>query len=64
MSSLARNRSGGPRPDITAPPLDLSGLGSRRATRAALPTSSAQSKVAMLCICPSSRWTNTSLERQ
>src|SRR5215211_2532322 len=31
---LARHRSGGPRPDITAPPLDLSGLGKARATRA------------------------------
>src|SRR5215211_5754017 len=29
-----RHRSGGPRPDITAPPLDLSGLGRQRATRA------------------------------
>ncbi len=29
-----RHRSGGPRPDITAPPLDLSGLGKARATRA------------------------------
>src|SRR5215203_3740578 len=29
-----RHRSGGPRPDITAPPLDLSGLGSTRAARA------------------------------
>ncbi len=31
---LARHRSGGPRPDITALPLDLSGLGKSRATRA------------------------------
>src|SRR5215204_4763832 len=29
-----RHRSGGPRPDITAEPLDLSGLGRSRATRA------------------------------
>jgi hypothetical protein len=29
-----RHRSGGPRPDITAAPLDLSGLGRQRATRA------------------------------
>jgi phage terminase large subunit-like protein len=29
-----RHRSGGPRPDVTAPPLDLSGLGSTRAARA------------------------------
>jgi hypothetical protein len=29
-----RHRSGGPRPDITAEPLDLSGLGSTRAARA------------------------------
>jgi phage terminase large subunit-like protein len=34
MSSSHRHRSGGPRPDITAPPLDLSGLGSTRAARA------------------------------
>ncbi len=27
---IARHRSGGPRPDISAPPLDLSGLGSTR----------------------------------
>jgi phage terminase large subunit-like protein len=31
---LARHRSGGPRPDITALPLDLSGLGTTRAARA------------------------------
>jgi phage terminase large subunit-like protein len=30
-----RHRSGGPRPDITAPPLDLFRLGSTRAARAA-----------------------------
>jgi hypothetical protein len=29
-----RHSSGGPRPDITAPPLDLSGLGTTRAARA------------------------------
>jgi phage terminase large subunit-like protein len=34
MSSQHRHRSGGPRPDITVPPLDLSGLGSTRAARA------------------------------
>jgi phage terminase large subunit-like protein len=34
MSSQHRHRSGGPRPDITAPPLDLSGLGKTRVTRA------------------------------
>ena len=33
MSSLAGHRSGGPRPDITAPPLDLSGLGLDAARR-------------------------------
>jgi len=29
-----RHRSGGPRPDVVVPPLDLSGLGRQRATRA------------------------------
>jgi hypothetical protein len=33
MPSSHRHRSGGPRLDITAPPLDLSGLGSTRAGR-------------------------------
>jgi hypothetical protein len=35
MTNQLRHRSGGPRPDVTSPPLDLSGLGSTRATRAA-----------------------------
>jgi phage terminase large subunit-like protein len=34
MERRHRHRSGGPRPDITAPPLDLSGLGTARVTRA------------------------------
>src|SRR5215211_2828318 len=34
MGPRRGHRSGGPRPDITAPPLDLSGLGSTRAARA------------------------------
>ena len=34
MSTPPRHRSGGPRPDITAPPLDLTQLGSTRAARA------------------------------
>jgi phage terminase large subunit-like protein len=32
--TAVRHRSGGPRPDVLVPPLDLSGLGRRRATRA------------------------------
>jgi phage terminase large subunit-like protein len=35
VTDARRHRSGGPRPDITVPPLDLSGLGSTRAARAA-----------------------------
>ena len=33
-AGIAGHRSGGPRPDITAEPLDLTGLGRTRATRA------------------------------
>jgi phage terminase large subunit-like protein len=47
MPSLARHRSGGPRPDITAPPLDLSDLPDDRAGRAVA--------VANLLPCPTSR---------
>ena len=36
MTEPRRHRSGGPRPDASAPPLDLSGLGGQRATRAVI----------------------------